>query len=170
MLGGSFLKNEIEIRSFRDSDVEELNIIRRSDGIFETILSLKDETVEQTYLYFVGERIHSFVAVTSEDNNVVGYIKLVIDEERRRRHKGSISIAIKKEYQGNGVGKRLFKEMIDLSRNWLMLKKLELTVLQSNTSAIELYKKYGFEVEGISRMNTIVNGNYEDVIFMGKIL
>jgi hypothetical protein len=33
---------EVNIRSFSTEDVKELNKIRRSEGVFETILSLKE--------------------------------------------------------------------------------------------------------------------------------
>ena len=163
------MSKEVGIRSFSTEDVKEVNKIRRSEGVFETILSLKDETVDQTYSYFTGERIHTFIAEDKTKNKVIGYIKLVIDEEKRRRHKANISIAIHNDYQGNGVGSLLFIEAIDLARNWLMLKKLELTVLENNSRGIELYRRMGFEVEGISKEDTVVNGKYEDVVFMGMI-
>jgi putative acetyltransferase len=67
------------------------------------------------------------------------------------------------------VGTKLFNEAIDLAENWLMLRKLELTVLETNKHGIELYKKMGFKVEGISKEDTVVNGRYEDVVFMGMI-
>ena len=160
---------QVAIRSFSKEDVKELNKIRRSEGVFETILSLKDETVDETYQYFTGERNHTFIAEDAEEKKVIGYIKLVIDEERRRRHKANLSVAIHNDYQGNGVGTLLFKEAIDLAENWLMLKKIELTVLESNVPGIELYKKFGFEIEGVSKADTVVDGKYEDVVFMGKI-
>lgn len=160
----------VNIRSLNKEDVEELNTIRRSEGVFETILSLKNESIDETHQYFTGERIHTFIAETKEKNKIIGYIKLVIDEEKRRRHKAKISIAIHNDYKGKGVGSLLFTEAIDLAENWLMLKKLELTVLENNIQGIELYKKFGFEVEGVSKADTVVNGHYADVVFMGKIL
>lgn len=160
---------DVDIRSFSTEDVKELNKIRRSEGVFETILSLKDETIDQTYNYFTGDSIHTFIAEDKTQEKIVGYIKLVIDEEKRRRHKANISVAIHNDYQGNGVGSKLFAEVIDLSKNWLMLRKLELTVLETNNRGLELYKKMGFQVEGISKEDTVVNGKYEDVVFMGMI-
>lgn len=160
---------QVDIRSFSKEDVKELNKIRRSEGVFETILSLKDETVDETYQYFTGDRSHTFIAEDVKAERIIGYIKLVIDEEKRRRHKANLSVAIHNDYQGNGVGSKLFTEAMDLAENWLMLKKIELTVLENNVPGIELYKKFGFEIEGVSRADTVVNGKYEDVVFMGKV-
>lgn len=166
------MSENVLIRSLSKQDIEELNKIRRSEGVFESILSLKDETVSETYQYFTEEldRSHTFVAeVNKEGKSVVGYIKLVIDEELRRKHKGRISIAVHRDYQGNGVGSKLFREAIDLAKNWLMLRKLELTVLEKNQTAVRLYEKYGFETEGVFKEDTIVDGKYENVISMGML-
>lgn len=166
------MSDHVIIRSLGKADIPELNRIRTSEGVFETILSLKDETMSETDNYFTKEinRTHTFIAELDEGNKkIVGYIKLVIDEEKRRRHKGNISIAVHNDYQGYGIGSKLFNEMLDLSGNWLMLRKLELTVLEKNHRAIELYQKNGFQIEGISREDTVVNGCYEDVVHMGML-
>lgn len=166
------MAKDVCIRSLTKLDIEALNKIRRSEGVFESILSLKDETISETYQYFMTEldRSHTFIAeIDGDKESVVGYIKLVIDEEKRRKHKGRISIAVHKDYQGNGVGSKLFKAAIDLAKNWLMLKKLELTVLETNQNAIAMYEKYGFEVEGVFKEDTVVNGKYENVVSMGMI-
>ena len=41
-----------------------------------------------------------------------------------------------------------------------------LTVRENNTSAVELYKKVGFEVEGLQRAAVQVDGMYENVILI----
>lgn len=167
--GWDNMSSNVCIRSLKQSDIEELNKIRRSKGVFETILSLQDETLCETKAYFLDnlDNAHTFIA--ESERIIVGYIKLVIDDEKRKKHKARISIAIHPDYQGNGIGSRLFKEIIDLAENWLMLRKLELTVLEKNQKGIDLYKKYGFEIEGVSREDTVVNGRYENVIHMGML-
>ena len=56
-----------------------------------------------------------------------------------------------KEYNGRGIGTRLFKEVekwAKLHDVWL----LELTVMAHNTRAQTLYKKAGFEKEGVKKL------------------
>lgn len=158
----------VEIRSFQKEDITYLNQLRRTRYVCDNILSLVDETKEQTYCYFTEENTHIFIA--SYEDHPIGYIKLKIDSEIRRKHKGVISIAVDKNYHGKGVGSKLFEAIIDLSKNWLMLKKLELTVLKNNEKAIALYERFGFELEGVLKKDTVVNGIYEDVVFMGRLL
>ena len=51
------------------------------------------------------------------------------------------------------------------------IKKISLTVVQTNTKAIQLYKKYGFVEEGLLIKDRIhKDGNYYNTVIMGRIL
>ena len=47
------------------------------------------------------------------------------------------------------------------------LRRVELTVRENNAVAIELYKRVGFETEGLQRNRIRVDGVYENVVLMG---
>lgn len=59
--------------------------------------------------------------------------------------------------------------ILDIADNWLMLVKIELIVFADNESALMLYKKFGFEVEGIMKKSSICRGKYVDEIMMSRI-
>jgi putative acetyltransferase len=166
--------NEVRIRPLRETDFRRLNEIRTSRGVFEYILSLDNETLLQTISYFTDEPFlkYTYIAEKPFDGQdvVAGYIRLCIDREIRRRHKGKISVAVANEFQCIGIGGKLFDFIINLAENWLMLKKLELTVMVKNIKAINMYKSKGFEIEGTLKADTVVNGQYEDVCLMSKLL
>jgi RimJ/RimL family protein N-acetyltransferase len=48
----------------------------------------------------------------------------------------------------------------------LGLTRVELSVRESNEGAIALYKRNGFEIEGLQRNATRVEGVYENVVLM----
>jgi RimJ/RimL family protein N-acetyltransferase len=50
------------------------------------------------------------------------------------------------------------------------VKRLELSVMTHNERGIALYKKMGFEIEGIKKASIFVNGVYVDEYLMSKIL
>jgi RimJ/RimL family protein N-acetyltransferase len=50
------------------------------------------------------------------------------------------------------------------------LEKISLTVFSTNKPAISLYRKLGFEVEGISKKQYKIEGKYVDEVTMGKFL
>ena len=49
------------------------------------------------------------------------------------------------------------------------LNRVELEVLSSNSRAIHLYEKIGFEKEGIKKEAAYKKGFYVDVLFMGLL-
>ena len=73
------------------------------------------------------------------------------------------------EYRGKGIGSQLLKAVLDHSKRF-GLEKVELQVYTTNSSAIALYKKFGFEQEGIIKKYRKLDGEYFDCLAMGKFL
>ncbi len=87
----------------------------------------------------------------------------------RRHHVGDIGIAVHDDFHGHGIGSTLVAALIDAADNWLGLKRLELAVYVDNESAIRLYKKFGFEVEGTRRKDVFRDGQYVDSFAMARL-
>jgi RimJ/RimL family protein N-acetyltransferase len=50
------------------------------------------------------------------------------------------------------------------------IEKISLTVVQTNTKAIQLYKRYGFVEEGILIKDRLhKDGNYYNTVIMGRL-
>lgn len=48
-------------------------------------------------------------------------------------------------------------------------KKITLNVLESNERAITLYKKHGFEIEGVLKKDKLLSdGDYYNTVMMGR--
>jgi putative acetyltransferase len=58
--------------------------------------------------------------------------------------------------------------ILDIADNWLKLKRVELCVFTDNQSAISLYKKMGFVVEGTKKFAAIRDGSYIDEYLMAR--
>jgi RimJ/RimL family protein N-acetyltransferase len=50
------------------------------------------------------------------------------------------------------------------------LQRVELTVRENNAIAIALYKKVGFEIEGLQRNAVRIDGDYENIVCMAILL
>jgi putative acetyltransferase len=87
----------------------------------------------------------------------------------RRRHAMHIGIGIAAEYQGRGVGSALMQAMCDYADNWAQVLRLELTVFADNQRAIALYRKFGFEREGLHRAYALRGGEYVDALSMARL-
>ncbi|MGL5753136.1 MAG: GNAT family N-acetyltransferase [Paraclostridium sp.] len=51
-----------------------------------------------------------------------------------------------------------------------MTTKISLSVRKDNERGIALYKKCGFEIEGILKNETYIDGEFFDIVAMGLIL
>jgi putative acetyltransferase len=60
------------------------------------------------------------------------------------------------------------ESILDLADNWLMLVRIELDVTEDNERAINLYRSFGFEIEGKKKYSIIKNGKYADLFMMAR--
>ena len=75
---------------------------------------------------------------------------------KRTKHKVEFGVCILKNYWGYGMGKNLLKETINWA-NSNEIKKITLSVLETNKNAIELYKSFGFEIEGVLKNDKLLS-------------
>ncbi len=111
-----------------------------------------------------------FSLVGCVDNEVIGHLGLhTFPHQPRRRHVGQIGMAVRDDCQGKGVGTALMKAAIDLADNWLNLTRLELDVFVDNASAMRLYEKLGFIIEGTMADFAFRDGQYVDTHIMARL-
>lgn len=84
--------------------------------------------------------------VLEKEGIIVGFYisRFVIDESELD------TIAIKKEYRGQGLGEKLMNHYIKYCKS-KGVKKISLEVRVTNEAAINLYEKYGFVKRGIRK-------------------
>lgn len=87
----------------------------------------------------------------------------------RRAHAASIGIAVDPAQRGKGVGTALMDALIQLGAQWYGIKRFELKVLTENQRAIQLYERFGFEVEATHREFTQREGRYVDAYSMARL-
>lgn len=74
------------------------------------------------------------------------------------------------EYQGMGLGKLLLSTTIEVARDYLNIKRLELEVICENQRAIKLYEQLGFEIEGTLKKRWCRNNQFRDMHIMALLL
>ena len=104
-----------------------------------------------------------------DDGNLVGYVNVLRGDANRIRHSAYIAMGILLSYTGQGIGKLLLNKVDEWARKY-GVTRLELTVMAHNEKAIKLYEKMGFNKEGIKKNSILIDGNYIDEYYMGKIL
>ncbi|GAB6168522.1 GNAT family N-acetyltransferase [Clostridium carnis] len=97
--------------------------------------------------------------VTDKNGEHIGFIECSIEN-----CEGFFDIGLRREYRGQGLGKRLLETAINYMNN-KDVNKISLTVIEKNTRAFEMYKKRGFKIESLlSYWYEIIKGDEENEI------
>jgi RimJ/RimL family protein N-acetyltransferase len=72
-----------------------------------------------------------------------------------------LTIVVDQDFHGKGLGKMIFKNLLDLvTETRPDILRIELVAQESNARAIELYKKIGFNIEGRFEKRIRITGNH----------
>lgn len=162
------------IRCACHKDAKELSALRlQIDGETENMDREKGEAFIDTASFeriieVDSEQSRNLFLVAEIDGRIVGFSRCEGTYLKRFAHKVEFGVCVLKEFWGFGIGKQLLKESIiwaDASN----IKKITLSVLETNEKAVKLYKKLGFETEGILKKDKVLSdGNYYNTIIMGR--
>jgi putative acetyltransferase len=158
---------DVGIRPVGVEDAEVIWRITRQEGVIETILALPSDRLEQRrrVLAELGPDEHWFVAEIGGE--VVGLAGLSVGTGRLR-HSGHVFLFVARERHGRGIGTRLLQALLDVADNWLLLRRVELTVVAENERARKLYEHLGFVVEGRRKLSVISQGEIKDELLMAR--
>lgn len=125
-------------------------------------------TVEQEmeYIENINKDDNSLMLLGIIDNKIVSVAQINTSNRKRIAHNSELSISVKKEYWGNGIGSAVMAKLIKFAKDNGTIKNISLGVRSANYNAIKLYEKYGFEKIGIHKNLFNIDGNYYDEILM----
>ena len=83
-------------------------------------------------------------------------------------HCGTLGIGLLPDFRGKGIGRELMRRTLEAAFAF-GLTRIELTVRETNTNAIALYRKLGFETEGFHRNAVRIDGRYENLYSMALL-
>lgn len=111
---------------------------------------------------------HLFL-VAEAQGALLGFARCEGSAYARLRHQAEFGICVAKAHWGHGVGKNLLACTVAWADK-SGLHKILLKVLATNTKAIEMYKRYGFVVEGTLRDDKrLADGRYYNTVVMGRL-
>lgn len=164
----------MNIRKIQTNDAQRFfNLLSKLDRQTKTMMYEPDERPND--LSMVNAMIvqsdagNALVLVAEENDDIIGFLSAQKGRTNRIKHTAYIVTGILSEYHNKKIGTNLFSQLY----NWAMqneIKRLELTVVCSNSAAVHLYKKSGFKIEGVKQMAMLIDGEYTDEYYMSKLL
>lgn len=128
-----------------------------ADSLKEHIIETKEHPACIMILAMDGDEIAGIGTISSEN-------------KIKARHQGELGIVVAKKYQGKGIGSEIIRQLIDFCKNNGITTRIQLDTRTDNELAVNLYKKFGFEIEGCLKNTTLLNGVYYDLYVMGLML
>ena len=106
------------------------------------------------------------VAISGDE--VVGWIDIQREFWPSHAHRGKLGMGLLPAHRGRGIGRMLMDAALKAA--WASgLTRVELAVHADNEPAIALYKRVGFEHEGVFRNASLIDGHYSDAIAMAAL-
>jgi len=160
---------DITIRKAEPSDAEAIRKCYTAPQAVRNTLQLPYRSLESIRELLNKSEDGDHILVAVIDGEVVGVIGLHTSSRPRVNHRGEIGMMVRDDWQGKGVGTAMMQAVIDLADRWLNLTRIELTVFTDNESAIALYRKFGFEIEGALRKYAFRDGEFVDAYAMARV-
>ncbi|GGE81363.1 arsinothricin resistance N-acetyltransferase ArsN1 family A [Priestia taiwanensis] len=161
----------MEIRYATEQDIQEVTAIY-NEGIEDRIATLETDTKTDIYIkekLFKREERYSVIVIV-ENAQVVGWASINPYNQRSAyRGVGEVSIYIKREYRGKGVGQKLLTslERIGVQNEFY---KFVLFTFPFNNLGQGLYHKMGYREVGVFEKQGVMDGKHIDVMIMEKLL
>ncbi|MDW3647031.1 MAG: GNAT family N-acetyltransferase [Bacteroidia bacterium] len=166
----------VEIREARKSDAASLITYVNQVGGESDFLTFGggefSKTVEEEEAIIENHRraLNRIFLIAEIEGEIAGILNVNAGAKARMQHIGTFGITVQKKYWGYGIGSLLMKAMIDWAKANPIIRKINLEVLTDNPSAIALYKKFGFEIEGTIRRSLFLDGKFSDSYAMGLLI
>lgn len=164
------------LRQLQPTDAEKmLEFLRETSRESDFLLRYPEENImgiseEVQFLEGICQSDNKIMLACVIDGSVAGNISLRGNDFRKLRHRGEVSLGVRKTYWHLGIGRAMLTEAVALARN-LGLQYLELDYIDGNARAKGLYESLGFrEIARIPQAYRQPDGTMEDSVLMRKCL
>lgn len=144
------------LRSPKDEDVSGLlEYLLVSAGETEFILRYPEECgiytleSEKEWCKQKNSSENDAVLVCLVDGKVAGNCEISFKTNIKTKHRATVAIALLSEYWNQGIGTRMFQELIRLAEAREDVLQMELEFAEGNVRARHLYEKMGFRISSV---------------------
>lgn len=159
----------ITLERFNESHLEGITALYNEPAVTRQVLQMPFQSIEVWRKRLASDNEREIKLVALHEGLVIGSIGLEQFTRIRRSHAGSFGMGVLPAWQGKGVGSKLLATALDIADNWMNLQRVELSVYADNEAAIGLYRKFGFETEGLFRDYAVRDGRLVDTLSMARL-
>lgn len=159
----------IHLERSNESHLEGITALYNDPAVARQVLQMPFQSIEVWRQRLQADNERALKLVALHQGVVIGNLGLEAYSRMRRAHAGSFGMAVAVAWQGKGVGSMLLAAALDVADNWMNLHRVELTVYADNEAAIGLYRKFGFEAEGLLRDYAVRDGQWVDTLSMARL-
>ncbi|CRM12733.1 Spermidine N(1)-acetyltransferase [Pseudomonas sp. 31 R 17] len=159
----------IVIQRFTEAHLEGVAALYNEPAVCRQVLQMPFQSVEAWRKRLVMDNERRLQLVALHGGEVIGQLGLEQYLRVRQAHVGSFGMGVATAWQGRGIGSKLLTTALDVADNWMNLHRVELTVYADNEAAHNLYRKFGFEVEGRLRDYALRDGVFVDTLSMARL-
>lgn len=169
-----YVGRQVYLRPITNSDEDTANIVRwrNSEVVRPFFIYQKPFTVEGHKKWLENEifsgKGFQFIVHRLEDNKPIGCTYLRDYDPECRKAEYGVFIGEESE-KGKGIGTEILGLTMEFAFRELKLHKLFARAFSNNPASICSFLKNGFEQEAYLKDEVFVNGEYRDVVFLGKI-
>ncbi|WP_243526778.1 arsinothricin resistance N-acetyltransferase ArsN1 family A [Bacillus pseudomycoides] len=161
----------MRVRIATEQDVQEITAIY-NEGIEDRIATLETEIKTDEYVMkWLFQRDERYtVIIIEEDDQVLGWASINPYSHRcAYRGVGELSIYIKREYRGKGLGQKLLGSLEKVAQQ-NQFYKFVLFTFSFNNLGQGLYRKMGYREVGVFEKQGVMDGERVDIMIMEKLL
>lgn len=149
------------LRSANEKDAKALiEYMKKSTGETDFLLRTPEECETQTIeqeIDFINNCNSSdthTLLVCEADGKIAGNCMVWWNKRAKTGHRANVAIGLLSEFWNQGIGTRMFREMIKIAESNPNILQMELDFIEGNSRARALYEKMGFRITGI-KFNSI---------------
>ncbi|MGI9475401.1 MAG: GNAT family N-acetyltransferase [Hyphomicrobiaceae bacterium] len=159
-----------DIKQITEDDIEGYHHVLDVVGREQRYISfLKAPPIEQTrsfVMHNIANDVPQFIAKT--EGMIVGWCDVCPKGQAIYAHSAILGMGVLPNHRKKGIGNALIDAALNkaFQRN---IVRVELAVFSDNVEAVQLYKKFGFRVEGELQDDAVIDGQYKNSLIMALI-
>jgi len=159
-------------KSDAEAMLEYINTISRESEFLtfgEGDMSITVEQ-EESFIDNISKQNNALFIIVEIEGKIIGNLNFSGGARPRIAHTGEFGVSVLEEYWNYGIATQLINYLIEWCKESGIIRKVNLRVRSDNHAAIHIYKKLGFNEEGLIKREFLINDKFYDSIFMGLVI